>query len=216
MIGADGKKHGLTGRELCRAAWGGAFDALGTSSAEEGPLLVVSLGPQPEALGDLVPPANALCLPVLPQVDILRTGVAAFLTHGGQNSFMEGLANSAPLVVCPGFGDQPVNARKAEALGVGLQVPRPEPEEGCEAAAAAQYRNDVTAALLRVMKETAFSTAAAGCAEELRQAGGVPRAVKVMLAAAAVGATEPPSVLGKQEEASVTRPAVARPRAAGA
>jgi len=75
LIGADGKKCGLTGRELCHAAWGGAFDALGASSAEEGPLLVVSLGPQPEALGELVPPANALCLPELPQVDILRAGV---------------------------------------------------------------------------------------------------------------------------------------------
>jgi len=216
VVGADGKERGLTGRELCRAAWGAAFDALGSGSTEEGPLLVVSLGPQPEALGDLVPPANAVCLPVLPQVDILRAGVAAFLTHGGQNSFMEGLVTAAPLVVCPGFGDQPVNARKAEAFGVGLQVPRPDPEEGDEAAAAAQYRSDVATALLRVMSETAFSEAAAGCAEQLRQEGGVPRAVEIMLAAAASGVTTQSSALSKREEALATGFAAAKPGQGGA
>ena len=59
------------------------------------------------------------CSPTLPQVDLLRLGVELFLTHGGQNSFMEALSQGCPLVVCPGFADQPVNAAKAEALGIG-------------------------------------------------------------------------------------------------
>ena len=37
-------------------------------------------------------------------------------TEGGQNSFMESMANGVPLVVVPGFADQPVNGRKAEAI----------------------------------------------------------------------------------------------------
>jgi len=182
-VGADGQPQGLTGKELCRAVWAAAFDACGAKSAEEGPLLVVALGPQPNSLGDVQPPPNAICLPVVPQVDVLRAGVDVFLTHGGQNSFTEALANAAPVVVCPGFGDQAVNARKAERLGVGLQVPRPEPEAGGETAAAAAFRACVASALREVLNGRSFGQAAAACSERLRSAGGVPRAVELVLAA---------------------------------
>merc|ERR1719251_628525 len=125
--------RGLTGQELCRAAWAGAFDAFGASTASEGPLLVVSLGPQENPLGDIVAPANAVCAAVLPQVELLKVGVELFLTHGGQNSFTESLMHGTPVVVCPGFGDQPVNASKAVSLGVGLKADRPNPALGVAA-----------------------------------------------------------------------------------
>ena len=35
----------------------------------------------------------------LRQVDLLRLGVDVFLTHGGQNSFMEALSTGVPMVV---------------------------------------------------------------------------------------------------------------------
>jgi UDP:flavonoid glycosyltransferase YjiC (YdhE family) len=38
---------------------------------------------------------------------------------------MESLSGGTPVVVCPGFADQPVNAQKAVDIGVGLQVTRP-------------------------------------------------------------------------------------------
>lgn len=182
-VGADGVRQGLTGQELCQAAWGGAFDAFGASGAAAGaaPLLLVALGPQEGALGDLQVPDNALCMPVLPQVDILKAGVDLFLTHGGQNSFTEALSQGVPLVVCPGFADQPVNARKAVDLGVGLQVERPVPTVGQESQAAWTYRNSVCAALQEVFSERRFAVAASGCCERLQAAGGVPRAVKVIL-----------------------------------
>merc|ERR1712087_197902 len=183
--GPDGIRRGLSGQELCRSVWGGAFDAFGSTAVDEGPLLVVALGPQPDALGDLRPPANALCAASLPQVDIFKAGVSLFLTHGGQNSFTEALANGVPLVVCPGFGDQPVNARKCEDLGFGLQVARPQPELGAEAEAIAQYRADVTQALLEVDSQPAFGEAVARIMGRLQLAGGVPRAVEAMLDVAA-------------------------------
>mmetsp|Transcript_55202 Transcript_55202/g.159865 ORF Transcript_55202/g.159865 Transcript_55202/m.159865 type:complete len:393 (+) Transcript_55202:24-1202(+) len=186
--GADGAPRGLTGCELCRAAWAGAFDAFGREAASEGPLLVVSLGPQADALGDLSVPANAVCAPTLPQVEVLQAGVDVFLTHGGQNSMTEALSAGAPLVVCPGFGDQPANAAKTEAIGAGLQVPRPDPTDGAEASAIARYREDVASALRRVASEPSFAIAAARCAESLRAAGGVPRALEWMLTAAEKGA----------------------------
>jgi len=178
---SDGQPRGLTGGELCQAAWGGVFDAFGAETPEGGPLLVVALGPQANALGGLRAPANAFCAPVLPQVDLLKAGVDLFLTHGGQNSFTEALSLGTPLVVCPGFGDQFTNARKAVDLGVGLQVERPMPDEDQEAPAAASYRTEVAAAVRRVFGEQPFRSAAAECAEQLRVAGGVSRAVALIL-----------------------------------
>merc|ERR1712066_659512 len=180
-----GNGKGLSGRELCHGAWGGVFDALGRSSPEEGPLIVVGLGPQSASLGALELPANVVCATGVPQVDILKAGVHVFLTHGGQNSFTEALANGVPLVVCPGFGDQPVNASKAEALGVGLQIPRPCPELGAELAAATKYRADVAAAVEEVYAQSSYRDAAVRAQAQLQRVGGVPHVVEAMLRAAA-------------------------------
>mmetsp|Transcript_52003 Transcript_52003/g.161125 ORF Transcript_52003/g.161125 Transcript_52003/m.161125 type:complete len:537 (-) Transcript_52003:159-1769(-) len=181
QLGPDGQPRGLSGCELCQAAWAGAFDAFGAAQASDGPLLLVAVGPQADPLGEIQVPANALCAPVLPQVDLLKAGVDLFLTHGGQNSFTEALSHATPVVVCPGFGDQPVNARKAVALGVGLKVDRPDPEAGDEAEAAAQYRAAVCRALREVQRGPEFAAAAAACAARLQAAGGVPRAVELLL-----------------------------------
>ncbi|CAE8642958.1 unnamed protein product [Polarella glacialis] len=154
-------------------------------------------GPQPDALGDLRPPANAVCVPSMPQVDLLKAGVDLFFTHGGQNSFTESLSVGVPMVVCPGFGDQVANAHKAVALGVGLQVERPgavagtgeagEPAAATTAptttttTAAAAYRKAVSAALCEVLTGPRFRAAAAVCASQLSLPGGVPRAVDILL-----------------------------------
>lgn len=182
--------HGLTGRELCHAAWAGSFEAFGEDSRF---LILVSLGPQPNALEDLAVPSNAICMPSLPQVDILKAGVDVFLTHGGQNSFTEAMASGTPVVVCPGFSDQPVNARKAVSLGVGLKVDRPRPASGEEAAAAEAYCIAVRCALMEVASAAHFASAAQSFADALGKAGGVPRAVDTVLEAAATVAPVPRS-----------------------
>eukprot|EP00928_Gymnodinium_smaydae_P043607 TRINITY_DN2917_c0_g4_i1.p1 TRINITY_DN2917_c0_g4~~TRINITY_DN2917_c0_g4_i1.p1 ORF type:complete len:584 (-),score=60.85 TRINITY_DN2917_c0_g4_i1:210-1823(-) len=177
----DGQPKGLSGKELCQSAWRGAFDTFGSQSAGEGPLLLVALGPQSDALEGLETPPNALCLPVMPQVDILNAGVDVFLTHGGQNSFMEALAVGVPVVVCPGFGDQPVNARKADSIGVGKYVERPMPELEHVDQAMEAYRHSTAAALQNVLEDPTFKAAAQYCAESLIGAGGVPRAAQLIL-----------------------------------
>jgi hypothetical protein len=189
LSGADGKPHGLTGRQLAQNAWAGAFDAFGANQEDDGALLVVSVGKRPDALEGIQIPPNALCLPNVPQVDVLQAGVDVFLTHGGQNSFSESMLQAVPLVVCPGFGDQKVNSRKAVELGVGLKVDRPEPNEGGEEDAAAIYRKDVCTALLQVTADQSFATNALRCQERLERSGGVLRAVETILAEA--GATMP-------------------------
>jgi len=127
-------------------------------------------------------------------VEILKSGVDLFLTHGGQNSFTESLAVGVPVVVCPGFGDQKVNARKAVTLGVGLQVERPVPENGAEAQAVANYRNSVRNCLERVSTSDAFKQAACGCGARLKAAGGVGRAVELITALAKKKAASPVSL----------------------
>lgn len=191
--------RGVSGRELCQGAWGGAFDAFG-SRAGEGPLLLVAVGKKADALDGLEPPANAICAADLPQVDLLKAGVDLFLTHGGQNSFTEALAHGVPLVVCPGFADQPVNACKAQGLGVGLGVLRPDPDPGMEVAAMKQYREDVAASLTDVLSQERFLHAAASCGERLRLTAGVPRAVEVMFEAS--GKSRGTPLLGLAEMAA--------------
>jgi UDP-N-acetylglucosamine:LPS N-acetylglucosamine transferase len=182
-IGRDGQPRGLTGRQLCQGAWSGVFDAFGADNVEEGPLIVLALGPQQDPLGEIAPPPNAICVPVVPQVDVLKAGVDLFLTHGGQNSFTESLASATPVVVCPGFGDQIVNAQKAVDIGVGLKVDRPDPDAGHEKEAAAAYRADVTATLRAVFASPDFKASAKKCCANLQRAGDLPRAVQLVLAA---------------------------------
>merc|ERR1711988_1606020 len=181
--GKDGQPRGLTGRQLCQGAWSGVFDAFGADNMEEGPLIVIALGPQQNPLGEIAPPPNAICVPVVPQVDVLKAGVDLFLTHGGQNSFTESLSTATPVVVCPGFGDQIVNAEKAVNIGVGLKVDRPDPDAGHEKEAVAAYRANVTAALRAVSASPDFKKSAKKCCDNLARAGGVPRAVQLVLAA---------------------------------
>eukprot|EP00435_Cladocopium_sp_Y103_P020692 s2585_g5.t1 len=152
--GPEGRK-GLTGKQLCQAAFGAVFDAFGEKNCppNEVPLIVMSTGPQPDALENLDVPQNAVCVPEVPQVDLLRCGVDVFLTHFGQNSFMESLSVGIPMVGCPGCVDQPANAQKAQAMGLALQVDRPVPQDGEEQAAMEQYRKEVTTALGRVFRE---------------------------------------------------------------
>merc|ERR1719277_1777681 len=158
--------RGLTNGELCRAVWHGAFEAFGAAESAAGPLIVLSAGPHPASLEGLEVPPNAICRKSVPQADVLSAGVDVFLTHGGQNSFMEALSNATPLVVCPGDFDQPINARKAVAIGVGLKVDRPDPDQGSQQAASAQYSEDVCQALRTVVAEPAFKAEASRAAEK--------------------------------------------------
>merc|ERR1712048_1238584 len=180
-VGNDGKHRGLTGRELCQAAWAGAFAACGAKSKCEGPLLLVAIGARPGALGKLLPPQNAIVVNSVPQVDVLRIGVDAFLTHGGQNSFTEAMVNATPVVVCPGFGDQIINGRKAVALGVGLNVERPDCKAGEENGASSAYSRDVAAALTTVLTDLSYDNAVRCVSAELKAAGGTAAAARIIL-----------------------------------
>ena len=163
-----------------------------TSLLSPSPLIVVATGPEPDALDGLrhAVPANAVCLPSVPQVRLLQAAASSsssslaaitVVTHGGQNTFMESLSVGAPMVVCPGFGDQAANAARAQSLGVGVKVDRPAKSEPL--ADSEMYEAAVAGAIRQVMDtlpHQACLAKAGAIAAELKKAGGVERAAQIV------------------------------------
>merc|ERR1740123_1693932 len=145
-----------------------------------GPLIVVSIGSQKDALGDLEVPANSICQQFVPQVDILREGVDCFVMGGGQNGFQEGLMNGAPFVVCPVISDQNVQAGIAQAKGLGQSVSRPNPNPGEAEGALAKYQEEVSAKVQEILSETKYMEAVQVVKQQLSEARGVARVVEVL------------------------------------
>merc|ERR1712039_650864 len=81
VMGWNARRGGasVTGRELCRAAWEGVFDAFGSDSSV---LIVAALGSQPDALDGLAVPPNAVCVPSFAQFELLKAGVDVFVPGG--------------------------------------------------------------------------------------------------------------------------------------
>jgi len=186
--GWDARTQGskITGKQLCQAVWAGTFDAVGADTEESAPLIIAALGraSHTDALGGIEVPANATCVTSFQQVELLRVGIDLFVTHGGQNSFTEAMSFSTPVVVCPGFGDQMVNAQKAVDLGVGLKVDRPFGPADTDGTASTCYRNEVCQAITQVLSCRSWKEAAQLQAAKLAAAGGIPRAVDLILTAA--------------------------------
>lgn len=67
------------------------------------------------AVGDL---PSVICVGRAPQLGLLNRA-ALFVTHGGTNSIMEGMAAGVPLLVMPLSYDQPLNGMFVERAGLG-------------------------------------------------------------------------------------------------
>lgn len=88
------------------------FRSCFTALAELPARIVLAVGSSvdPRRLGR--PPANTLVRASVAQLNVLKRS-AAFVTHGGMNSVLEGLANGVPLVVVP---------QQVEQLAIGSAV----------------------------------------------------------------------------------------------
>ena len=64
-----------------------------------------------------MPCAHAAQVPLL-----FHPAVSAFMSHGGNNSTLEGLAAGRPILCVPFLGDQPSNAQHIVNRGVGLAL----------------------------------------------------------------------------------------------
>lgn len=92
-------------------------------------------GPQPENVHIARYISQSLILP----------HAAVVVTHGGFSSVLGALANGLPMVILPRGADQPVNARRAEALGTAIVLNDQEPKPEL-----------IRAAVQKVLEEPAF------------------------------------------------------------
>jgi len=172
----------LTGEVLCQSVWGAAIDALGKDS---GNVILMTVGkdsdgnPRPLANGDSAP-ANALLAPSMPQVDILKKGIDLFVTHGGQNSFVESITLGVPMLVVPTVGDQIDNAAKAAKTGIGDTVPRPLPSTSAVTDVATAYREAVKEKILEMLASKTYKEQVVKASSQY-VGGGVEAGVKVLL-----------------------------------
>ena len=111
---------------------------------------VVAAGSSLEAARQVAAPDDVV-VRFAPQVALLPR-VAAFISHGGNNSTNEALRAGTPLVLVPFGGEQIANAQRAQALGVGGWVA----SAGLDAATVAR---EVRGALLPERKERARALA---------------------------------------------------------
>ncbi len=82
-------------------------------------LLTLGRGAEPSALEPL--PRNVHVEKWWPQ-EAVMPHAAALVGHGGVGTTLSGLAAGVPMVVTPLFADQPYNAERVEAVGVGVAV----------------------------------------------------------------------------------------------
>jgi UDP:flavonoid glycosyltransferase YjiC (YdhE family) len=93
---------------------------------------VVTLGPS-LAASQFTPPPNVIIETFVPHTSVLPH-VDAMVTQCGLGTLMKALVHGVPLVCIPLVGDQPDNAARVVARGVGLRVPAdPRPDRMREA-----------------------------------------------------------------------------------
>ena len=86
-------------------------------------------------------PPHVRLVPHVPQPLLLEC-CDLFVTHGGSNSVREALSAGVPMVFTPVVTDQPYNARRCEALGVGRSLPEGDVSPPALAAACREVLED--------------------------------------------------------------------------
>lgn len=102
---------------------------------------------------------------------LAHPNVKVFFTHGGSDSFHEGLHFGKPLLVRAICIDQYDHAARALDSGVGLAVDRPEVMDA----------DDVTAKLRRLLTEESFGERARHFAQAQKDAGGLDTAADLVI-----------------------------------
>ena len=115
-------------------------------------LITIGHGDDPASLGPR--PANVHVERWVPQAAVFASA-AAVVCHGGSGTTIGTRAAGLPMVVVPLFADQPSSAARVSAVGAGVVVAPPEPDE-------------LAAAIKRVVTEPSFGVAARAVAAEMR------------------------------------------------
>lgn len=167
-----------SGRDFCQRVWRTCFDAFGADIAPEeraDPLVVMTLGPEEDALEGMPPtPNNFILRRTVPQLEVLRR-CNAFVSHGGANSMHESLSSGVPLAVVPIFADQPSNADAVARTGAGVSFRHP-----LSTLTSASLRRAVVK-MLDDADDNAYRIAAWEMATKIKAGGGVAAAADTIL-----------------------------------
>ena len=127
--------------------------------------VVLAVGPfKVSKLGREIPP-NIKIRRIIPFVQVLKQA-SAFITHGSIGASVDSLYWGCPLVIWPGIGTQyEPSADRLVELGLGYRL---QPED--------INAEGLSRAVEAVVNDTAMRERAVRMGEELRQAGGAPRA----------------------------------------
>ena len=126
---------------------------LGTAATGADVLATIGNDGDRDALGDL--PDNVTVERFVPQAEVLPR-CAAVVSHAGSGTLFGALAHGLPNVALPQGADQFLNAERAAACGAAIAFPPGPPA-----------RDDVAAAVARVLEEASFADAAARVAEAI-------------------------------------------------
>jgi len=107
----------------------------------------------------------------VPQLAVLARADAV-ISHAGANTVMEAIATRTPILALPIAFDHPGAAARVEYAGVGLRASPRFASVG-----------ELSSKLRRLLDEPVFKERMAPLAEQIRQAGGAPRAADVIEAA---------------------------------
>jgi UDP:flavonoid glycosyltransferase YjiC (YdhE family) len=117
--------------------------------------VVATVGPQLDPTAFAPVPDNVHVERHIPQ-SLVLPHCSAVVSHGGSGSVLGALAHGLPLVVLPMGADQPLNAARCEALGLGLALD-----------AVAATPETVRAAVAAVLSEPSYRAAAERMRDEL-------------------------------------------------
>lgn len=110
------------------------------------------------------PPANVLVRATVPQVEVLRHA-AAFVTHGGMNSVLEGLVCGVPLVVVPQQVEQLLIGQTLAARGAAIVLRH-------NVSARVVPGAELRAAVVRALGDGSMRAAATALSRSVRAGGG--------------------------------------------
>jgi UDP:flavonoid glycosyltransferase YjiC (YdhE family) len=144
------------------------FEAIIAAVRDEPVNLIITIGRNndPAAFGDQ--PANVHIERYIPQT-LLLPHCDMVIAHGGWGTTMGALASGLPLVVMPITADQPQNAARCAALGVGRVVA---PDE--------RTPEGIRAAVREVLGDDTFRERARGLGEEIAAMPGQEHAVALL------------------------------------
>jgi zeaxanthin glucosyltransferase len=123
-------------------------------------------GIAPEALGEL--PGRPIVVSYAPQLDLLRRSAMA-VTHAGLNTVLDAMACGIPMVAIPVTNDQPGTAARVVWVGAGETITHKH-----------LTKQALRTAVLRVLSDPSYRTAAERIRSSIQAGGGAPHAAELI------------------------------------